>query len=168
MCINILTNYFLGNLVPNRAGKISIFPQFTSPQFFLYFGILLKYFTRADTLEYANNFSYRIFWRKRQKYMNMIFRYFHRIYLKLKILRNLFKQLLYSLPNLSSQYPFPIFRCPNKMIRAIIYCVTRSSYRHRPYLHLKNISRGGWSHMISYMVNHSSPPTGRGILVCLS
>jgi len=134
MILNIFPDYFSRHFITYSANKIPVFPKLTTPKLLLNSRIFPEYHAGSDTLQhryYPRNAVPR--W-KRQKYMYMISSYFHRINLKLIGYRNLLKYTLYSLLYVSSQNPFPILRCPYKMIFRVIYRMTCSSQCHAVYI----------------------------------
>src|SRR4030066_1827725 len=124
-----LTGYF----VPYRPDKISIFPEFSSPQFFLYPWMPPEYFLRTYALQHPHRFPYRISRRYARKYVHVITRYLHFYDFTVPCCQYLFKQLLYRIPYLPIQYPFTIFRRPYKMISRIVNCMAHSFYAHAAY-----------------------------------
>jgi len=125
---------FLDNIfrhfVAHCTSKISIFPEFASPQFPFHFRIYLEYCSGRSSLQALYNIRYRIFRRKSQKYMNMIFRNFQRFYLKIMGHRYLFEALFNKIPKITSQYPFTVFRGPHDMVSRIVCSMTCPSNSH--------------------------------------
>ena len=100
---------------------------------FLYFRILLEYYTRAYTLQHPYDFPDAVPRWKRQEYMNMVLGYLQFIYLK--IVMPSFPQI-YSLTR-SLLFPaISIFDIlvPTPMIFRIIYRMTRSFQSHACYI----------------------------------
>lgn len=52
--------------------------------------------------------------------MDMIFRYLHPVDLNLVLVRYLTEQFTHSFSYVTTQYPFPVFRCPHKMIFRVV------------------------------------------------
>ncbi len=125
-----LFNYFRRYFIPNRPGKVTVLPELSAPKFFLYFRVLLEYYTRTDILQHSYYLGNAMSGWKRQKYMNMVFCYFKRFYIKIMAQGYLLKYLLNSLLDIFSQNPFAILWSPYQMILRIIYRMTRSSKRH--------------------------------------
>ena len=120
MIFDIFSDHVCRNLVTDRTHKISIFPKLSAPKLFLYLRMLLKNYAGTDALEHPYYLGNTVPRRKRQKNVNMIFRYLHRVYLKVMIPGNLLKNILYSLSDISSQNPFAILRRPYQMVFRII------------------------------------------------
>ena len=131
MIFYIFSNHFCRHLVPNRSSKISIFPKFPTPKLFLYLRVLLKYYTRTDTLQHPYYLGNTISRWKRQEI------YEHDLLLPPAYLSqnhdswlspqntSLTRSLISS-----SQYPLSIFRSPYQMILRIIYRMTGSLQFH--------------------------------------
>ena len=138
----VILNVFLDNIfchfISNCANKISIFPKFPSPQFFLNFRVILEYLLGRFTLKSLHYFRYRIPRWKTQKYMNMVLCYFHSLYFKLIGDGYFFKTFFKKFSDITSQYPFSVFGSPNQMIPGIIYRMTCSSYGHAINLDYSN------------------------------
>src|SRR3974390_1521777 len=130
MILNILPDYLCRYFVSYGSGKISVFPKFSTPKLLLYFRVFSKYHACADALQHAYNFGYTIARWKRQKYVHMVLSYFHRIYRISMVHGYFFKYLLYPILYVSSEYPFPILRCPDQMIFRVIYGMRRSLDHH--------------------------------------
>jgi len=125
MIPNIFPNYFSSYFIPYCSGKIPIhlpkIPHPKAPSLLQDVPQKLHQHLCSSTPHYLGNAIPR--W-KRQKYMNMILRYSHRINLKTMITRYFFKYTLHSFPNIPSKNPFSIFWSPYQMILCIIYCMT--------------------------------------------
>jgi len=130
MILNIFFNHIRCYLVPNRSNKISIFPKLSALKLLLYFRVFLEYGTRTDALQHPYYPRYAVSWRKRQKNMDMIFRNLQRLYLKIVTFCYLLEYLFYSVPYMTLQNPFPVFRSPYQMIFGIIYRMTGSLQFH--------------------------------------
>jgi len=124
MIPNIFLNYLSSYFIPYCSGKIPIFPKFPTPKLLPYFRMFLKNYTSTYALQHPHYLGNAIPRWKRQKYMNMILPYFHRINLKTMITRYFLKYILQSFPNIPSKNPFSIFWSPYQMILCIIYCMT--------------------------------------------
>ena len=130
LIFNILPNYVCGNLIPNAADKIAIVPQFPSPKLLPQIGKLAKCFTSRNTFHYLYHPCRRVFRWNFNKYVNMIFHYFHRIYPELIFLSNLIKHSLQVFQNLFIKNILPVLRYPYHVILQIEYGMLRPSYPH--------------------------------------
>lgn len=143
MVLNIFPDYFSRHFITYSTNKIPVFPKLTAPKLLLNSRIFAEYHAGTDALQhryYPRNAVPR--W-KRQKYMDMISRYFHRINLKLIGYRNLLKYTLYSILYISPQNPLPILRCPYQMIFRVIYRMTCSSQYHAVYIAYSHLPPAG-------------------------
>jgi len=156
MMLNIFSYHLLGNLISYCAGKISIFPKFSTPQFFLYFRVFLEYYTRTYPLQHTHHPCNAISWRKTQKYMHMIRGNLQCVYLKFMMLCYLSKYLFCSFLYFAPQYHLPIFRCPNQMIFRIVHCMACSfKYHAFPYI-ITMIAFGKKLFIPAYKAGYSS------------
>jgi len=104
------------DLVAYTSNKISIAPQFTRPELLPELWKLLKYFPRRYTFHNLHNLSRRISWRYFQKYVHMVFHYFHRVHPEPIFVHYLLKHLFSVLSNLTYQDVLPILRYPDQMV----------------------------------------------------
>ena len=116
MILNILPDYLCRYFISYGSGEISVFPKLSTPKLFLHFRIFSKDHARADTLQHAYNFRYTIARWKRQKYVNMVLSYFHRIFRKSMVYGYFFEYLPYPFLYVSSKYPLPILWSPYQMV----------------------------------------------------
>jgi len=121
LIFNIFPNYICGNLIPNTADKIAIVPQFPSPKLLPQIRKLTKYFTCRDAFYYLNHPCQRVSRRHFNKYVNMVFHNFHRIYPELILFGNLIKYGLNVIRNFFIKYMLPVLRYPHQVILQIIY-----------------------------------------------
>ena len=122
---------------PTKSGLIRSASEkcrMASPKFFLNFRELFKNLAARYAFDYPYYFRYRISWWKRNQYVNVIFRYFASIYLKIKMTRYLKKKLLYSWLNSFIKCLFSVFRAPNQMIFGFINRMARSFHIHAAIL----------------------------------
>jgi len=133
MVFDIVLYHLTCHFVSNGSDKISIFPKFSTPQFFLDLWMSLKYFLCTHTFQNSHHISNRIFWWYRCKYMDMIFCYFHLFYFTVPRYQYLFKQFFCTISHLISQYPFAILGCPHKMVSCVIHCMAHSFDGHAVY-----------------------------------
>ena len=124
---------FTGDFVSNGSDKISIFPKFSTLQFFLDLWMSLKYFLCTHTFENSHHISNRIFGWYRCKYMYMIFCYFHLFYFIVSCFQYLFKPFFYTISQSISQYLFATLLCAHKMISSIIHWLAKSFDSHAVY-----------------------------------
>jgi hypothetical protein len=122
-----------GDLVSSCSNKISIFPEFSTPEFFFYFWISKKDFLCTDAFEDSYYLSNRVFGRYTGEYMDMIFGYFHFLYFTVSCFKYLFKQLFNGILQFFFKYQFAIFGCPHKMIFCVVNCMAESFYSHAVY-----------------------------------
>ena len=127
---DVFLNHVFRHLVTNSSHKVAIFPELSSPQLPFHLRIVFEYLSGRYPFELMHNIGYRVFGGKPQKYMNMIFRKLHNFYLIIATNSYLLKTLLHKIPQVSSQYPFAVFRSPYYMISCIIDSMTCSSYSH--------------------------------------
>jgi len=120
MILNIIPNHLCCHLVANCSGKISIFPELSTPKLFLYLRMFMKYYAGTDTLQHPYHLGDTISGWKGRKDMNMVLCYLQGVYLKIVILGYLFKYLFCSISDVASQNPLSIFRSPNQMIFGVI------------------------------------------------
>ena len=130
LIFNILPNYICCNLIPNTADKIAIVPQFSCPKLLPQIRKLTKCFTGRNTFHYLYHTGRRVSRWNLNKYMNMIFHYFHRIYPELILLSNLIKYDLQVFRNFFTKNILPVLRYPYQVIFQIIYGMFRPSYPH--------------------------------------
>jgi len=130
LILNIFPDQFRSYLVSHCPYKIPITPKLSCPKLFLQPWELLKYLFRTDTLQNLYNFSGRILRWSRKKNMNMINFNPHNVNLKIILLRDHSKQLLYPLFQPFCQNVLPIFWNPYKMIFDVINCMFSSFDRH--------------------------------------
>ena len=76
-------DHILAHFVANGTGKVSIFPEFPSPQFPFHFGISLKYCLCGFPLKPLHNSGYRIFRWESQEHIYLIFCHLQLFYHKL-------------------------------------------------------------------------------------
>lgn len=124
MIANITPDHFRGYFIPCGSDKITIIPQFSSPQMFEKIRELFKHFSRTYTFEQIYYLCRRISRRCRQKYMHMFRHYFYAIYLKFVLFSYLCKYFFQPVLLRFGKYFFTIFRNPNKMVFDIIYCMS--------------------------------------------
>ena len=58
MILDIFSDHIRCYFVPNRSGKVTIFPEVTTPKLVLNFGVPLEYYTGTYALQFTNNFRY--------------------------------------------------------------------------------------------------------------
>ena len=130
LIFNILPNYICGYFIPNTSDKVTIIPLLPCPKLFPQVGKLLEYFTGGDALHHLNNPRRRISRRDFNKYVNMVFHNFHRIYSKLIFLSYLFEHVFNVTRYFFIQYVLPVLRYPHQVIFQIIYGMLCPSYTH--------------------------------------
>jgi len=104
-----LTGYF----IPYRPDKISIFPEFSSPQFLLYPWMASKKFPSHLSLQHPYRFPYRISRRYARKYVHVIARYLHFNHFYSPRAANISLNNSFGrIPYLTIQYPFADISAP--------------------------------------------------------
>jgi hypothetical protein len=141
MIANIVLYRFTGDFVSNRSDKISIFPEFSTPQLSLHFRVSQKDFFRTHALENPHHLPHRIFGWYAGKYMDMVLSYFHFLYFTVSRCQYLLEQLLCTISYLCFQYPLAIFGCPHKMVSRVIDCMAHSFDGHAWY-YTKSLNKG--------------------------
>jgi len=126
----VFLDHIFGHFVANGAGKVAIFPEFSSPQFLFDFRIPLEDGSCRCPLHPLHNIGYRIFRWKSQEDMYMIFSNLHLFYLKIIAYCDLFDALLNKITKISSQYPFAVFWSPHYVVSCVVYGMGCSSYSH--------------------------------------
>ena len=133
---DVFSDYFWCHFISCWSHKVTIIPKFPSPQLLFYLGELLKNYLCWDAFHDLDNPWWCIARRRTEKHMNMIFHYFHSIYLKLISLSNLLEDLFKSCCYLSRKDCFAIFGNPNYVVFEIIDSMSRFFYRaHTQYLY---------------------------------
>jgi hypothetical protein len=130
MVLYIFLYRFTCHFVSNGSDKISIFPKFSTPKFFLDLWMSQEDLFCAHTFQNSHRLTDRILRGYRCKYMYMIFRYFHLFYFTVSRCQYLFKQFFYTISHLISQYPLAILGCPNKVISCVVHCMAHSFNSH--------------------------------------
>ena len=130
MMIYIPSYYIICYLFSNCSVEVSLFPKMTTPKLFLNLWKFFEDLTTRYTFQNAYHFGYRISGRERQKYMDMIFRYFTSVDLKIKMLCYLNKKFFNSILDVKCKNLFPVFRTPDQMIFRFINRMTCSFYIH--------------------------------------
>ena len=139
LIFNIFPNYVCGNLIPNTADKIAILPQLPSPKPLPQIWEPTKCFTGRNTFHYLYHSCRRVFRWNLNKYVNMAFHYFHRIYPEIILLSYLVKHSLQVFRNFFIQYMFPVFRYPYQMVLQIIYGMFGPSNTHAIFITAKSV-----------------------------
>ena len=130
----VFSNYTRCNLLPDTADKIAITPKLPSPKPLPQIGKLTKYLTPRYTFHYLYHPSRRISWRNLNKYVNVVFHYFHRIYPALILLGNIVNYDLQVFRNLFTRDILPVLRYTYQVILKIIYGVLCPSYPHAAFI----------------------------------
>ncbi len=127
---DIPTNHLCRYLVPYTSDKISIVPQFPTPQLLLHLGKLLENFAGRNTFQPLRYLGRTIAWGDRKKYMHMILHYFLGIHLKAIPFGNLLKNPLQPIRYSLAQNHPTIFRHPHHMILEIVNSASGSFETH--------------------------------------
>ena len=166
--IDIPSYYVVCYLFSNCSAEISLFPEMTTPKLFLNLWKLFEYLTARYTFQNPYYFGYRISGRERQQYMNMIFRNFTSVYLKIKMVCYLNKKFSNSILNATSEDLFPVFRTPDQMIFRFINRMTCSFDIHAGHFIWKAVfpqalKKSPIRLEKSHLSRFSSPTKGRSI-----
>ena len=116
MVFDIFLYDFTCHFVSNGSDKISIFPKFSTPKFFLDLWMSQKDLFCTHAFENSHHLTNRIFGWYRCKYMYMIFCYFHLFYFTISCFQYLFKELLYDISQLFFQRPL------HNRVKIAIFC----------------------------------------------
>ena len=141
MISDIVFYRFACDFLTDCSDKISIFPKFSTPQFFLDLWMSQKDLFCTHTFQNSHHLSNRIFGWYRCKYMYMIFCYLHLFYFTVPCFQYLFKELLYGISQLFFQYPLAIFGCPHKMVSCVVNCMAHWFDGHAMY-YIKLLKKG--------------------------
>ena len=139
MMLYIFPYHIVCYLFSNCSVEISLFPEMTTPKLFLNLRKFFEYLAARYTFQNPYYFGDRISGRERQQYMNMIFRNFTSVYLKIKMVCYLNKKFFNSILNATSEDLFPVFRTPYQMIFRFINRRTCSFYIHAEHFIWKDV-----------------------------
>lgn len=131
---NIFSDYIGGHFISDTANEIPIVPEFARPHLLPQFRVFFNYFSCRYTFHYLHYLCRRIFWRYFDKYMNMIFQYFHGIYSKFILLCYFYKYLFSILRYLVIQYMLSVFRYPHYMIFKVVNGMLCPFYPHAVFI----------------------------------
>lgn len=134
MVLNIISDDLVSYMLTHCSEKISLFPKMATPKFLLNSWKFFKNFTCGNTLQDSYYLCNRIPWWKRNQYMNMVFGYLTSINFKIKVNRDLIKNLLHPVPNVTNKDLLSVFRAPYQMVLSFINCMTCSSQNHAEIL----------------------------------
>ena len=109
-----------GDRVPDGPHKIAVLPELTSPELATQARETRKEFPGRDAFEDLDHPGGGIPWRCREKQMDMVFHHLHRVNLHIIGFRNLVKEILYSLRDLSDEHSLAVLGCPNNVILQVI------------------------------------------------
>jgi len=156
MVLNIVPDHICRYLVANGASKISIFPQFSSPQLFLDRRVLFEYDAGTDSLEHHYHFRDTISGWKRQKDMDVILRDLKGVYCKVVMYGNLLKDFFCSCSDVLSQDPLSVFRCLHQMIFRFIDRIACSLQYHAGSIAQLSLPSAGELFIPVYKTGYSS------------
>ena len=139
LIFDILSYYVGSDLISNTPGKISITPKLPSPQLFSQFRKLLEYFSCRYTFQYLHYLRRRIPGRYLNKYVNMVFNNFHRIYLELILLCYSLEYFFQVRLNLPTQYVLSVLWYPNQTVLDIKDSVLCPPNPHASFIHGRSI-----------------------------
>ena len=121
MILYVFLDHVFGHFVSNSAGKVAIFPKFSSSQFLFDLRISLEDCSCRCPFQPLDNSRYRIFRWKSQEDMYVILSNLHLFYLKIIAYGDLCDALLNKIPQISSQYPFAVFWSPHYVVSCVVY-----------------------------------------------
>jgi hypothetical protein len=130
LILNVSTNYVRSYFVSHTTDKIAIVPQFSRPKLFSQLWKLPEYFTRRNTFHYLHYPSRRVSGRRLDKYVNMVFHYFHRVYYELILFGNLVEYSFCIIRYFLTEYISSVFRYPDQMIFQFVNGMFSPSYPH--------------------------------------
>ncbi len=93
---NVVSDNFCRYFVANRTNKVTIIPEFPSPELFLDLGKLSEHHLGRYTFDPLHNYCGSKLRRHDQKQVYMIFHYFHRVYFQIVLFGYLPKNLFQS------------------------------------------------------------------------
>ncbi len=131
----IPTNDLRRHLVSYGADKISISPKFSTPQLPSQPWKSCKYLSGRDALHDLHDPGWRVSRRCKEKYMHMVFHYFHSIDFHTIRFRHTLSYFSHCLSYLADQKFLSVFRRPYKVIFQVIDCM-----RTRFWCHLRILS----------------------------
>ena len=134
LVLNIFSNYVSGDFISNTPDKIAIIPQLTCPKLFPNLGKFFKQLPARYAFHYLYYFCWSIPRRCFQKYVQMVFYYFHCIYRKSIFLSDMNKYFFQVARNITGQYLLSIFWYPYQVIFQIINGMLGSSYSHAIFI----------------------------------
>ena len=140
LIFNGVPNYICGYFIPNTADEIAIVPQLPCPKLLPQVEKLTKCFTGRNTFHYLYHTGRRLSRWNLNKYVNMVFHYFHRIYPELILLSYLLKDLLHIIRNIFLQNVLPILRYPYQMVLQIIYGMFSPPNTHAVFITAKSVA----------------------------
>lgn len=112
-----------GHFVSNRSDKISVTPQFSTPELASQPCKLFKDLASRQILQYSHCLRNGISRWKRKKYVNMIRHDCHLFNVEIVCFCNFLKNLFQTLLKSARQNLLAIFRHPDYVIFRIVYCM---------------------------------------------
>ena len=141
LIFNIAPYHIRSNSVTYTPNKISVTPQFTSPELLPQSWKFPKHLLRRYALHNLPNISRRIARRCFQKYVHMIFHYFHSIHPHPILIRYPLKHFFRVLSNLAYHDVLLVLRYPYQMILNIKNGMLCPSYPHAAVIQEKALFR---------------------------
>ena len=132
--LDISTDHFCRDLVPNGSSKVPILPEFSSPKTLPDIPELPKGGTSTQTLETGHHLCDGVPRWERTEDMYMIRANLHFLNGNVVLLSYLYEQFFQPLVNITSQNCLAVFGCPYQMILGSIDSVRRSSENHAAIL----------------------------------
>ena len=134
-----------GHFISNRAYKVAIPPQFSSPQLLPQLRMTTKQLPRGDTLYDLYHLAGTVFRWGQQKQVNVVSHHLKCVNLKLIALCNTLENILQAIPYRTLQNHFTVLRNPNKVVLEVVHRMLATLNRaHLPYtnsrIHLRRIS----------------------------
>jgi hypothetical protein len=99
--------------IPDGPHKIAVLPELTSPELATQSRETRKEFAGGEAFEDLDYPGGCVPWRCGEKQMNMVFHHLHRINLPILCCRNLGKEVLDGLCDLSDEHSLAVFGCPD-------------------------------------------------------
>src|SRR5512144_462695 len=130
MMLNISADHLGGDLVSHRAGKIVIFPAFSTPKTPLDPGKLSKDSSSTQALESGHDLDDGIPGREGAKDMDMIWAHLHFLDGNVILLRNIGKQFPHPWLDLALQDGAPVLGRPNQVVQGIVNGMGCTSENH--------------------------------------
>jgi hypothetical protein len=160
LILNIFPDDISYYFVSHTSDKIAIAPQLMRPQLLSKLGKFFEYFPCRYTFHYLYQIGWRIFWWCSHEYMNMIFLYSYRVYLKFIFLGYPVEYTFKIFRYLSMQYLFAIFRYPYQVIFQLVDGRFTTSYSHAVFISVVNVFGNPFLRLLANRLHPSSKLEG--------